>query len=56
MSPDIGNYLKQGSYLFTSGIIEGYAEDVRKAMKSHGFTLVEEAMESDWVAMVYQKD
>ena len=56
MSPDIGNYLKKGSYLITSGIIEVYAEDVRAAMRSHGFTLVEEAMESDWVAMVYKKD
>ncbi len=56
MSPDIGDYLKKGSYLITSGIIEVYAEDVRTAMKKNGFTLVEEAMESDWVAMVYQKD
>lgn len=55
MSPDIGAYLKKGAYLITSGIIERYAEGVREAMRSNGFELVEEAMESDWVAMVYKK-
>ncbi len=55
MSPDIGAFLKKGAYLITSGIIERYAEGVREAMRSHGFELVEEAMESDWVAMVYKK-
>lgn len=55
MAPDIGNYLKKGAHLITSGIIERYAEGVRAAMTAHGFELVEEAMESDWVAMVYKK-
>lgn len=55
MSPDIGAYLKKGAYLITSGIIERYAEGVREAMRANGFELVEEAMESDWVAMVYRK-
>ncbi len=55
MAPDIGAYLKQGAYLITSGIIERYAEDVKNAMLANGFSLVETAMESDWVAMVYQK-
>ena len=56
MAPDIGAYLKQGAHLITSGIIERYADDVRAAMTSNGFTLVDEAMESDWVAMVYKKN
>ncbi len=56
MAPDIGAYLKPGAYLITSGIIERYAEGVREAMRANGFTLVTEAMESDWVAMVYKKD
>ncbi len=55
MAPDIGSYLKKGAYLITSGIIERYAEGVRAAMTAHGFELVEETMESDWVAMVYKK-
>ncbi len=55
MAPDIGAYLKTGAYLITSGIIERYADDVKAAMTANGFTLVETAMESDWVAMVYQK-
>lgn len=55
MAPDIGTYLKKGAHLITSGIIERYAEGVRAAMTAHGFELVEEAMESDWVAMVYKK-
>ncbi len=55
MAPDIGAYLKTGAYLITSGIIERYADDVKAAMTASGFTLVESAMESDWVAMVYKK-
>lgn len=55
MAPDIGAYLKKGAHLITSGIIERYADGVREAMRAHGFELVEEAMESDWVAMVYKK-
>ena len=55
MAPDIGGYLKKGAHLITSGIIERYADGVREAMCAHGFELVEEAMESDWVAMVYKK-
>lgn len=56
MAPDIGAYMKKGAYLITSGIIERYADGVRKAMTANGFTLVTEAMESDWVAMVYIKE
>lgn len=56
MAPDIGAYLKSGAHLITSGIIERYADDVRNAMTASGFTLVDEAIESDWVAMVYKKN
>jgi ribosomal protein L11 methyltransferase len=55
MSGDVGGYLKKGAYLITSGIIERYADDVRSAMESNGFSLVETKTENDWVAMVYQK-
>ncbi|MBQ8508381.1 MAG: 50S ribosomal protein L11 methyltransferase [Clostridia bacterium] len=56
MSDDIANYVKKGAYVITSGIIEVYAANVRAAMERNGFTLVDQAMESDWVAMVYQKN
>ncbi len=55
MSGDIGRYVKKGAYVVTSGIIERYADDVRRAMEENGFTLADEAAESDWVAMVWQK-
>lgn len=55
MAPDIGAYLKTGGLLITSGIIERYADDVRRAMTANGFEPVEERMESDWVAMVWRK-
>lgn len=55
MSGDVGNYLKQGSYLICSGIIEQYENDVREAMQRGGFEIVECAKESDWVAMVCRK-
>ena len=55
MSGDVGIYLKQGSYLICSGIIEQYENDVREAMQRGGFEIVECAKESDWVAMVCRK-
>ncbi len=55
MSKDIGRYIKTGAYLITSGIIEQYADDVKSAMLSENFELVETASENDWVAMVFRK-
>lgn len=55
MADDVGDYVKTGAYLITSGIIDRYADDVEKKLTSVGFELVEASAENDWVAMVYKK-
>lgn len=56
MSDDIGDYLKTGAYLITSGIIDIYADEVIKALVAKGFTHIETRTESDWNAIVFQKN
>ena len=52
MLPDIRSYLKPGAPLILSGIINERAEEVRVAVKAHGFTLEKEIYENDWVGML----
>lgn len=56
MSDDIGDYLKTGAYLITSGIIDIYADEVIKALVAKGFTHIETRTEADWNAIVFQKN
>ena len=51
MLPDIGRYIKDGAPLILSGIIEMRADEVREAVVKHGFRIVGEASENDWVAL-----
>ncbi len=55
MMPDIGAYLKDGAPLILSGIIEPRADEVRASVKEHGFTIVREEKENDWVAILAKK-
>lgn len=52
MLPDIRSYLKEGSPLILSGIINERAELVRESIKENGFTLEKEINENDWVGML----
>ena len=52
MLPDIPKYLNTGSPLILSGIINDRAEDIRVELARHGFTLVREIYENDWVGML----
>jgi ribosomal protein L11 methylase PrmA len=52
MLPDIKNYLKEGAPLILSGIINIRAEEIREAVAKHGFTIVREEHENDWVALL----
>ena len=56
MMPDIGDYLKDGAPLILSGIIEPRAEEVRASVLSHGFSIVREEKENDWVAILAKKN
>ncbi len=55
MMPDIGKYLKEGAPLVLSGIIDPRAEEVRECVREHGFTIVREEKENDWVAILCRK-
>ena len=56
MSDGIGDYLKSGAYLITSGIIGCYADDVISSLCGRGFSHIETRVESDWNAIVFQKN
>ena len=52
MLPDIPKYLKSGSPLILSGIIEERAEEVRAAVIANGFTVEKVISENDWIGML----
>ena len=52
MLPDIKGYLKEGSPLILSGIINERAQMVRDCINSLGFKLEKEIYENDWVGML----
>ncbi len=52
MLPDIKDYLNEGAPLILSGIIGERAEEVRQAVKKHGFSVEREITENDWVGML----
>ncbi len=56
MMPDIGSYLADGAPLILSGIIEPRADEVRACVLSHGFKIVREEKENDWVAILCRKE
>ena len=55
MIPDVGGYMKEDAVLLASGIIGPRANDVISAFESHGFTVVETAMDNDWCALAVKK-
>lgn len=52
MLPDIPKYLKSGSPLILSGIINERAEEVRAAVVANGFTVEKVISENDWIGML----
>ncbi len=52
MMPDIRKYLKDGAPLILSGIICDRADEVRASVKAHGFSIIREEKENDWVAIM----
>ena len=52
MLPDIRDYLKAGSPLILSGIINSRADEVKRALSDLGFSLENEISENDWVGLL----
>ena len=55
MMPDISDYITEDAPLILSGIIMDRADEVRECVKEHGFTIVREEKENDWVALLCKK-
>ncbi len=56
MAPDIGACLTDSARLIVSGIISPRAEEVRTALTAHGFSIVREVQENDWLAILLKKN
>ena len=54
--PDLGDVMRTGGRAILSGIIGPRAEEIRESIAAHGFTLVREAEERDWYAILIQKN
>ena len=54
--PDLGEVMCDGGRAILSGIIGERVEEIRGSIASHGFTLVREASERDWYALLIQKN
>lgn len=55
MAKDIGKFVNDGGYLAVSGIIDRQAEDVKLALISSGFKLIDTLEEHDWNALLLEK-
>ncbi|MFA5562526.1 MAG: 50S ribosomal protein L11 methyltransferase [Eubacteriales bacterium] len=49
--PDLGTYLAPQAKLVLSGIVNSHAGAVREALPRHGFTVLREEEENDWLAI-----
>ncbi len=56
MLPDINRYVKPEGKIILSGIISPRAEEIREAVKKHGYKILCEETENDWLAMVITGD
>lgn len=54
--PSLGSVMKTGARAILSGIIGERAPEIRAVLGAHGFTLVREAEERDWYALLIQKN
>ena len=52
LSGIVRQFLKPGGIFITSGIIEGRQDEVRAAIESNGFTILEHHSEDDWHCFV----
>lgn len=52
MTPDVGEYMHEGSVILASGIIVERADDVISCFEANGFRIIERAEENGWCALV----
>lgn len=54
--PELGSCMTDGGRVILSGIIGERVDEIRRAAKENGFTLVREMCERDWYALLAQKN
>ena len=54
--PDLGEVMREGGRAILSGIIGERVPEIRRSIAENGFTLVREACERDWYAILIQKN
>ncbi len=54
--PSLAEVMKAGARAILSGIIGARAEEIRAVLATYGFTLLREAEERDWYALLIQKN
>lgn len=52
LSRSVGNFIKDGGYFITSGIIEERQKGVEDSLKREGFTICDEKKEGEWICIV----
>ena len=55
MSPDIGEYIRDGGLLVVSGIIDEREAEVRSALEKNGFDCEKSLHDKGWCAMLCRK-
>ena len=56
MLPDVDKYVKADGKIILSGIIAPRADEIREALCAHGYKILNEANENDWLAMLVTKE
>ena len=54
--PSLGSVMKVGARAILSGIIGERADEIRGVLEENGFSLIREASERDWYALLIQKN
>jgi ribosomal protein L11 methylase PrmA len=55
MMPDLGDYVKSTAPVILSGIINTRRAEVEECISKNGYTIVGEAIENDWVALLIKR-
>ena len=52
LSPDVRQFMKEGAYYITSGIIKFRLEDVKETLEKCGFEIVDIKTDGEWAAVI----
>lgn len=56
LSEGLGDLVAPGGLLILSGILEEQAQDVQTAAQAHGFYVLDQRQQGDWVALGVKRE